>query len=109
VFRTKRGRSRIAPRAPGFTSVVVWTARTREPIILPLMPDVSRASNLRYRPPHSERELDLRLAEAAGRVSVQADCTVDEALGLMRERARLMCHTVDEVAEAVCRHAIWFC
>jgi len=50
----------------------------------------------------------MRLAEASGRVSVQADCTVEEALRLMRERAVLTCHTVDEVAEGVCRHDIWF-
>jgi hypothetical protein len=70
--------------------------------------DVPPVRILRYRPPYSERELELRLAEASGRVSVQVDCTVDEALRLMRERAVLTCHTVDEVAEAVCRHDIWF-
>ena len=69
---------------------------------------VPPARNFRYRPRYSERELALRLAEASGRVAVQADCTVNEALRLMRERAVLTCHTVDEVAEAVCRHDIWF-
>jgi AmiR/NasT family two-component response regulator len=49
-----------------------------------------------------------KVAQAQGRVSVQADCTVDEALVLMRERAVETNHTVDEIADDVVRHRIWF-
>jgi len=72
------------------------------------VPDVPPARTFQYRPPSSEPELAIRLAEASGRVSVQADCTMDEALQLMHERALLTGHTVQDVADAVCRHEIWF-
>jgi AmiR/NasT family two-component response regulator len=49
-----------------------------------------------------------RLAQAQGRVSVQANCTMAEALVLMQQRADATRHTLDEIAEAVGQHRIWF-
>ena len=68
-------------------------------------------------PPHETFGTGLRTASENSRfgwptrpvaLRFTADCSLDEALGLMRERAVVMCHTVDEVAEAVCRHDVWF-
>jgi AmiR/NasT family two-component response regulator len=53
-------------------------------------------------------ERATKLAQAQGRVSVQANCTVAEALVLMQQRAEDTKHTLDEIAEAVGRHRIWF-
>jgi len=50
----------------------------------------------------------MRLAEAQGRVMVQADCTAEEALALMRQRAEHARLTVDDIADRVNRHQIWF-
>ena len=33
-------------------------------------------------------EINWRIAQASGMVSVQADCSCSEAVGMMRERAR---------------------
>jgi len=49
-----------------------------------------------------------QLVRAQGRVSVQADCSLDEALQLMQERAVQTEHTLDEIADAVGKHRIWF-
>ena len=49
-----------------------------------------------------------KLAQAQGRVSVQADCTVAEALVLMQQRAEETRHTLDEIADAVGQHRMWF-
>ncbi len=49
-----------------------------------------------------------KLGQAQGRVSVQADCTIAEALVLMQERAAQTKHTLDEIADAVAKHQIWF-
>ena len=49
-----------------------------------------------------------KLAQAQGRVSVQADCTPDEALALMVERAELTGRTLGQIADDVCAHRIWF-
>jgi len=49
-----------------------------------------------------------KLAQAQGRVSVQANCTMAEALVLMQERADETKHTLDEIADAVGQHRIWF-
>ena len=49
-----------------------------------------------------------RLAHAQGRVSVQADCTLDQALALMVQRAEQTQHTLDEIADGVATHHIWF-
>jgi len=49
-----------------------------------------------------------RLAEAAWRVSVQADCSIDHSVALMRERAALTHRTLDSVVVAVNAHRMWF-
>jgi len=56
----------------------------------------------------SAPERAVKLAQAQGRVSVQADCTLDEALVLMQQRAADTNHSVDEIADAVGKHQIWF-
>jgi len=56
----------------------------------------------------SASERVLKVAQAQGRVSVQADCSISDALTLMEDRASLTQHTLDEIAAAVCRHDIWF-
>jgi hypothetical protein len=58
--------------------------------------------------PTSPWERVTKLAQAQGRVSVQANCTMAEALVLMQERADATTHTLDEIAEAVGQHRIWF-
>ena len=50
--------------------------------------------------PASE-ETDPRVSQASGMVSVQAGCTVAEALELMRARAQATDQTLLEVASAV--------
>jgi len=50
----------------------------------------------------------MRLAEAQGRVMVQADCTQDEALVLMQQRAEQSRVTLSAVADNVNRHKEWF-
>lgn len=49
-----------------------------------------------------------KLAQAQGRVSVQANCTIAHALVLMQERADETKHTLDEIVDAVGQHRIWF-
>ena len=49
-----------------------------------------------------------RLAQSQGRVSVQAHCTPDQALALMTERGRERQLTLDEIADGVAAHNIWF-
>jgi AmiR/NasT family two-component response regulator len=48
------------------------------------------------------------VAQAQGMVSVQAECTLPEALALMRERAIIMGQTLDEIAVAVVDRTIRF-
>jgi len=48
------------------------------------------------------------VAHAQSVICVQADCTADEALVLLRERARTTGHRVIEIAEDVLAHRIWF-
>lgn len=50
----------------------------------------------------------ITLAQAMGRVSVQADCTVDEALQLMVERAAGLGCGVYEIAFAVAKGILRF-
>jgi hypothetical protein len=45
---------------------------------------------------------------AQGIVSVQADCTTDDALRKMTDRARLIGQTLEEIARAIIGHRIWF-
>lgn len=60
------------------------------------------------RPTRSAGERLEVLAEAQQRVAVQANCTVDEALALMRDRAELTDRTVYDIADAVNKHRTWF-
>lgn len=50
----------------------------------------------------------LALANAMGMVSVQADCTLDEALDLIVDRAQIARCTVYEIAVAVVDGSIRF-
>ena len=56
----------------------------------------------------SAHEHSAQVREAARMVSVQAECTVDEAFVLMQERASVQDLTFDEVAEAVVEGLIRF-
>jgi len=49
-----------------------------------------------------------RVAQAAGMVSVQAECTPDRALALMTERAEKDGYKVEEIAKAVVERVIRF-
>jgi len=49
-----------------------------------------------------------RVSRAAGMISVQANCGVEEALILMHTRAAATRVTVDEIAEAVIDGAVRF-
>jgi AmiR/NasT family two-component response regulator len=42
-----------------------------------------------------------RVAQASGMVSVQAECSVDEAFAMIEERARTIDLTAEEVADSV--------
>jgi AmiR/NasT family two-component response regulator len=48
------------------------------------------------------------VAQAQGMVSVQADCSLEEALELMRDRATVTHQTLDEIADAVLDRSIRF-
>lgn len=56
----------------------------------------------------SEWELIARIAQAQGMVCVQAQCTLPEALALMRDRATITHQTLDEIADAVLDRTIRF-
>ena len=101
-----------------------WTCagcatRDRRTCIALLQPDVPHAG-VQYTPLTSgsrdERdrsvighwELLARVAQAQSLVCVQADCTADDALVLMQERARATNRRVFEIAEEVLAHRIWF-
>jgi len=60
------------------------------------------------RPTRSGRERHAVLAEAQRRVSVQANCSAENALALMQDRAELTSRTLYDIAEAVNRHTTWF-
>ena len=49
-----------------------------------------------------------QVSQAERTVSVQADCTLDEALAKMRERAELLDRTLEDIAAGVLSHRIWF-
>ncbi len=48
------------------------------------------------------------VAQAQGMVSVQASCTVAEALAMMHERAQIQHQTLHQVADAVVARSIRF-
>jgi hypothetical protein len=49
----------------------------------------------------ASEETDPRVSQASGMVSVQAECSVADALELMRARARATDETLLEIANAV--------
>jgi hypothetical protein len=53
-------------------------------------------------------EFLARVVQAQRLICVQANCTADDALILMRERARATDHRVVEIAEDVVAHRMWF-
>jgi AmiR/NasT family two-component response regulator len=63
--------------------------------------------------PHDEGEPDplansLEVDSAAGMVSLQAHCTIDEAFALMRDRAERTHRSVERVANDVLERVIRF-
>ena len=50
----------------------------------------------------------VRLSEASGMVSIQAHCSVTEAIGLMRRHAETSGETLEEVVIAVVHRSIRF-
>lgn len=50
----------------------------------------------------------VRMTEASGMVSIQAHCSVTEAIGLIRQRAAMNEETVDQVVIAVVDRSISF-
>jgi hypothetical protein len=46
--------------------------------------------------------------QAAGMVSVQADCSIEQALAMMSERATFAGLTLGEIAAGVLDRSIWF-
>jgi AmiR/NasT family two-component response regulator len=50
----------------------------------------------------------VRMGEASGMVSIQAHCSVTEAIGLMRRRAKTSGETLEEVVIAVVDRSIRF-
>jgi hypothetical protein len=53
-------------------------------------------------------EYGAKVHQASGMVSVQAACTLEAALELMVERARVSAQSVDDVADAVLERRIRF-
>ena len=51
---------------------------------------------------------DPRVSQASGMVSVQAKCTIAEALQLLRDRALVSGKSVNEIAEATVERHISF-
>jgi AmiR/NasT family two-component response regulator len=49
-----------------------------------------------------------KLAQAQGIVTVQADCTFDDALRMMEHRAQISHRSLSQIADAVVAHRIWF-
>jgi hypothetical protein len=56
----------------------------------------------------SWEELSYRVAGAQGMVSVQADCTLADALVMMIERAHVQHETLTQIAEDVLERRIRF-
>ena len=50
----------------------------------------------------------VTLNQAAGMVAAQADCTIEEAFVLMRERAERSDATMQEIIAGVMEHSITF-
>jgi hypothetical protein len=56
----------------------------------------------------STEALIFRVAQAQGMVSVQAACTVAEALVMMQERARVQHQSLGDIADGVLERRIRF-
>ena len=56
----------------------------------------------------STDELIYRVSQAQGMVSVQTECTLNEALVIMQERAVIHHQTLADIADAVLEHRIRF-
>ena len=53
-------------------------------------------------------ELSFRVSQAQGMVSVQAECSLPEALVMMQDRATVQHQTIVQVADAILNHSIRF-
>jgi hypothetical protein len=58
--------------------------------------------------PLSDAPHGAAVYQASGMVSVQAECTTSEALGMMKERAAVSGQTLDEIAKGVLDRSIRF-
>ncbi|MGO9872943.1 MAG: hypothetical protein ACLPVY_04015 [Acidimicrobiia bacterium] len=58
--------------------------------------------------PLSKAPHGAAIYQASGMVSVQANCTTAEALGMMKERSLVSDQTLDEIAHAVLERRIRF-
>jgi AmiR/NasT family two-component response regulator len=56
----------------------------------------------------SNVESIAKLAQAQGIVTIQADCSLDDALRKMLDRAQINEQSVSQIADAVVAHQIWF-
>ena len=56
----------------------------------------------------TDEESTVRVSQASGMVSVQADCSVGEALELLKERARASGQSLEELAEQIVERRIRF-
>ena len=56
----------------------------------------------------TEEESSARVSQASGMVSVQADCSVEEALELLKERARIAGQSLEALAEDVVERRVRF-
>jgi hypothetical protein len=51
---------------------------------------------------------DPEVSQAAGMVSVQADCTLEEALGLLRDRAQVSGQSIYDIANDTVERRVRF-
>jgi ANTAR domain len=70
------------------------------------LPDVRALSQRGYVPTSDEHS--PQVSQASGMVSVQAQCSVDEALVMLKERAQVSGQTLAEVAAATVERRIRF-
>ena len=60
------------------------------------------------RDPMSILARSAKVAQAQGIITVQADCTLDDALRKMLDRAQINQQSMAQIADAVVAHQIWF-
>ena len=56
----------------------------------------------------TDEESTVRVSQASGMVSVQADCSCEEALELLKERARTSGQRLEQIAEAAVERQLRF-